>query len=214
MAQLKALNISLSQDGFMAGVSQSLESPLGANGEKLHKWAFATKSFRQWHGETGGEVGIDDDFIRDGFTNIGATIMGRNMFGPIRGEWPNYEWTGWWDDNPGFKHPVFVLTHFARPTIEFDNGTSFTFVTTGLDAAYRLAMDAAREQDVRLGGGASTIQQYLKSGQLDELHIATSPIRLWAGEKLLADQGNELANYELKSQVASDAVTHSVYRKK
>jgi dihydrofolate reductase len=214
MAQLKALNISVSQDGFMAGVSQSLESPLGVNGEKLHSWAFATKSFQQWHGEGGGEVGIDDDFIRAGFTNIGATIMGRNMFGPIRGVWPNFDWIGWWGDNPGFKHPVFVLTHFARPTIEFDNRTSFTFVTTGPDAAYRLAMEAAGEQDVRVGGGASTIQQYINSGQLDELHIATSPIRLGAGEKLLSDQGNELANYELESQVDSDAVTHTVYRKR
>ena len=214
MRQLKALNIAVSQDGFMAGVFQSLESPLGVGGEKLHEWAFATKSFRQWHGEAGGEVGIDDDFIRDGFTNIGATIMGRNMFGPIRGEWPNFDWIGWWGDNPGFKHPVFILSHFARPTIEFDNGTSFTFVTSGTDAAYRLAMAAAGEQDVRLGGGASTIQQYLKSGQLDELHIATIPIRLGAGEKLLSHQGNELAHYELERQVDSGAVSHTVYQKK
>ena len=214
MRQLKALNIAVSQDGFMAGVFQSLESPLGVGGEKLHEWAFATKSFRQWHGEAGGEVGIDDDFIRDGFTNIGATIMGRNMFGPIRGEWPNFDWIGWWGDNPGFKHPVFILSHFARPTIEFDNGTSFTFVTSGTDAAYRLAMAAAGEQDVRLGGGASTIQQYLKSGQLDELHIATIPIRLGAGEKLLSHQGNELAHYELERQVDSGAVSHTVYLKK
>ena len=214
MRQLKALNIAVSQDGFMAGVFQSVESPLGVGGEKLHEWAFATKSFRQWHGEAGGEVGIDDDFIRDGFTNIGATIMGRNMFGPIRGEWPNFDWIGWWGDNPGFKHPVFILTHFARPTIEFDNGTSFTFVTSGTDAAYRLAMDAAGEQDVRLGGGASTIQQYLKSGQLDELHIATIPIRLGAGEKLLSHQGNQLAHYELERQVDSGAVSHTVYQKK
>ena len=214
MRQLKALNIAVSQDGFMAGEFQSLESPLGVDGKKLHEWAFATKSFQQWHGEAGGEVGIDDDFIRDGFTNIGATIMGRNMFGPIRGEWPNFDWIGWWGENPGFKHPVFILTHFARPTIEFDNGTSFTFVTSGTDAAYRLAMDAAGEQDVRLGGGASTIQQYLKSGQLDVLHTATIPILLGAGEKLLSHQGNELAQYELKRQVDSGAVAHTVYQKK
>jgi dihydrofolate reductase len=214
MAHLKALNISVSQDGFMAGVSQSLESPLGVNGEKLHKWAFATKSFQQWHGQTGGEVGIDDDFIRAGFTNIGATIMGRNMFGPIRGEWPNFDWNGWWGDDPGYKHPVFVLTHFARPTIKFNNGTSFTFITSGPDSAYRLAMDVAGEQDVRLGGGASTIRQFLKSGQLDELHIAINPIQLGAGEKLISDQGNELANYELVSRVETDVVTHTVYRRK
>jgi dihydrofolate reductase len=214
MTLLRALNIAVSEDGFMAGPSQSLENPLGLGGTKLHEWAFVTKSFRAWHGESGGEIGIDNDFIREGFENIGATIMGRNMFGPIRGGWSDHDWKGWWGDNPGFKHPVFVLTHFERPTIECENGTSFTFVTGGVDVAYRLAVNAAKKQDVRLGGGASTIQQYLKSGLLDELHIASVPIRLGTGERLLSQDGDDLDAYELEQRVESGPITHLVYRRK
>jgi dihydrofolate reductase len=213
MALLRALNISVSQDGFMAGRSQSLESPLGVGGDKLHEWAFATKSFHDWHGGSAGDVGIDDDFIHAGFENIGATIMGRNMFGPIRGKWSNYEWKGWWGDTPGFKHPVFVLTHFERPTIEYENGTSFTFVTGGVDVAYRLAVNAAGKKDIRLGGGATTIRQYLNSGLLDELHIASVPISLGSGERLLSEDGDDLNAYELERRVESGPITHLVYQR-
>ena len=181
MALLRALNISVSQDGFTAGPSQSLENPLGVGGDKLHEWAF-------------------------------ATIMGGNMFGPIRGEWSNHDWKGWWGDNPGFRHPVVVLTHFDRPTIGYENGTRFTFVTGGVDVAYRLAVNAAGKKDIRLGEGASTIRQYLNSGLLDELHTASVPISLGSGERLLSEDGDDLNVYELERRVESGAVTHLVYQ--
>lgn len=213
MTRFVALNISVSQDGFMAGPHQSLEAPLGINGQSLHTWAFVTKSFKEWHGESGGTLGIDNDFIERGFTNIGATVMGRNMFGPIRGEWPNEEWRGWWGEDPGYRHPVFVLTHYPRPALDMGNGTVFNFVTDGVERAYELALDAAQGKDVRVGGGAYAIQQFMNAGLLDELHIAEIPVMLNEGEKMFANPITQLKNYQQQSEVISGDVIHRTYVK-
>jgi dihydrofolate reductase len=214
MTQFKAFNISVSEDGFMAGPHQSLEAPLGIDGQLLHTWAFKTQSFQKWHGEGDGEVGIDNDFIEAGYTNIGATIMGRNMFGPIRGEWPNDEWKGWWGDSPGFQHPVFVLTRYPRETIDMGNGTRFTFVTEGIEKAHELALQAANGKDVRVGGGASTIQQFMLAGLLDSIHVAQISINLGSGELLFADKENQLKQYQELDSVISDSVIHLTYVKR
>lgn len=211
MTKFLALNISVSEDGYMAGPRQSFDAPLGINGHSLHKWAFDTKAFKQWHGEPGGSTGLDNDYIERGFTNIGATVMGRNMFGPVRGEWPDENWKGWWGPEPGYKHPVFVLTHYARPTLDMGNGTVFHFVTGGVKNAYELALEASNGQDVRVGGGAYTIQQFLNLGLLDELHIAQIPVTLHEGEKLISNPTSQLKNYRQLSDVSSGDVLHRNY---
>ncbi len=213
MTRFVALNISISEDGYIAGENQSEDSPLGRNGELLHHWAFETEAFKQWHGGTGGTFGIDNDFIERGFTNIGATIMGRNMFGPVRGEWPDESWQGWWGPSPGYKHPVFVLTHYPRPALNMGNGTIFHFVNGGLGQAYEMALQAANGQDVRVGGGAQTIQQFMEAGLLDELHIVRVPITLNVGEKLFSDPVTQLKNYHAVPEVISDSVVHKTYVK-
>lgn len=213
MSRFLALNISASEDGFIAGPNQSESSPLGENGELLHDWAFATRAFQEWHEQSGGTVGIDDDFIRRGFTNIGATIMGRNMFGPVRGAWPDDNWKGWWGPNPGFKHPVFVLTHHTRKSLDMGNGTVFNFITGGIDQAYEMALQAAEGQDVRVGGGAQTIQQFMEAGLLDELHVAQIPVRLNSGEKLFSNRDLQLKYYHALNPVISDSVIHQTYKK-
>jgi dihydrofolate reductase len=214
MSKYLALNISVSEDGFMAGPNQSEVSPLGENGDLLHSWAFATEAFQEWHGNMGGTVGIDNDFIRRGFTNIGATIMGRNMFGPVRGAWPNDNWKGWWGENPGFRHPVFILTHHPREPIDMGNGTVFNFVTAGIHQAYKLALQAAKDKDVRVGGGAQTIQQFMELGLLDELHVAQIPVQLNSGEKLLPNKDLQLKYYRALEPIISDSVTHQTYMKR
>jgi len=213
MSKFLALNISVSEDGFMAGANQSETSPLGENGELLHSWAFATQAFQEWHGQVGGTSGIDNDFIRRGFENIGATIMGRNMFGPIRGAWPDDNWKGWWGPNPSFRHPVFVLTHHPREPIDTGNGTVFVFVTQGINQAYEMAQQAAADKDIRIGGGAQTIQQFMESGLLDELHVARIPIRLSSGEKLFSNREVQLKYYRIANSIISDSVVHQTYLK-
>ena len=208
MTKFLALNISVSEDGFMAGVDQSLNSPLGLNGQLLHAWVFGTKAFREWHGESDGSLGIDNDFIERGFTNIGATIMGRNMFGPVRGEWPDESWQGWWGPKPGYKHPVFVLTHYPRRDLDMGNGTIFHFVTGGVDEAYRRAISAANGKDVRVGGGAQAIQQFMAAGLLDELHVARVPVELHSGELLISDPDSQMKHYHQVSEVISGSVVH------
>ncbi len=208
MTKFIAYCISVSEDGFMAGEKQSLEAPLGLGGQKIFSWAFATKSFKQWHGEDGGSTGIDNDYIERGFTNIGATIMGRNMFGPIRGEWPDENWRGWWGESPGYKTPVFVLTHYPRRDLDMGNGTVFHFITGGIAEARERALEVANGQDVRVGGGASTIQQFMNAGLLDELHVARVPIALHAGELLISDPMEQMRNYHLVSEVVSGPVVH------
>ena len=211
MTRFLALNISVSEDGFMAGEDQSESSPLGRNGELLHSWAFVTRAFKQWHGEDGGSEGVDNDFIERGFTNIGATIMGRNMFGPIRGAWIDENWQGWWGPNPGYKHSVFVLTHYPRMSLDMGNGTIFHFVTGGITQAHEMALQAARGKDVRIGGGAQTIQQFIESDLLDELHIVRNPIFLNKGEKLISNPTAQLKNFRALPEVISDSVVHQSF---
>src|ERR1700716_2945756 len=184
MAKLRVHNLAISLDGFAAGPNQDLDNPLGVGGSRLHEWVFATRTGRRMLGEEGGDEGLDDKFLVEGDIGIGATIMGRNMFGHIRGPWKDEQWTGWWGDNPPYHHPVFVLTHHPRPSIEMQGGTIFHFVTDGIEIALERALDAAKGQDVRLGGGASTIQQYLRAQLIDEMHVAVVPVLLGGGERL------------------------------
>ncbi|HEY3240216.1 MAG TPA: dihydrofolate reductase family protein [Acidimicrobiia bacterium] len=208
MPNVRVHNFAMSVDGYAAGPSQSLDNPLGVGGTRLHEWAFATRSGRQMHGMDGGDEGVDDDFIARGDAGIGATIMGRNMFGPIRGSWGGDEWTGWWGDSPPYHHPVFVLTHHPRPSIPMQGGTTFHFVADGIDAALKRALDAAEGKDVRIGGGAATIQQYLRAGLIDDLHLAIVPILLGAGERLFDHLDGGPEGYECVEFVSSPSVAH------
>lgn len=210
MPKLRAHNLAISLDGYMAGTDQSIDDPLGVGAMRLHDWVFATRSFRRMQGmdDSGGEAGLDDDFIARGVAGIGATIMGRNMFGPIRGAWGSDDWKGWWGDNPPFHHPVFVLTHHPRPSIPMQGGTTFHFVDSGIEAALERAFDAADGGDVRLGGGAATVQQYLRAGLIDDMHVAIVPILLGGGERLFDHLDGRQASYECVEFVSSPAVTH------
>jgi dihydrofolate reductase len=208
MPKLRVHNIAVSVDGFMAGPDQSLENPLGVGGMRLHDWIFKTRAWGQMQGTDEGEEGLDNDFMARGDEGVGATIMGRNMFGPIRGSWKDEQWKGWWGDNPPYHHPAFVLTHHPRPSIPMKGGTTFHFVDGGINVALEQALAAAGGKDVRIGGGASTIQQYLRAGLIDELHIAVSPILLGGGERLFDNLDGALDRYEVVEQVSSPAVTH------
>ena len=208
-----ALNISVSQDGFMAGPNQSLENPLGENGTKLHEWVFKTQTFREWIGLPGGETGIDDDYAARGFENIGATIMGRHMFAPSRGAWVEDRWQGWWGSEPKFQHPVFILTHFARPAIDMGNGTVFHFVTGGIEEATERAANAAQGKVVRVGGGANVLHQFLEAGLLDEIHTVEVPVELGSGELLFSNPQLQLKHYQSLAPVLSGAVKHQTYLK-
>jgi dihydrofolate reductase len=209
MPKLRVHNFAMSLDGYGAGPDQSLDNPLGRGGTRLHEWAFATRSFRRMHGmDGGGDEGLDDGFIARGDAGIGATIMGRNMFGPVRGPWPDHEWSGWWGDDPPFHHPVFVLTNHPRPSVTMLGGTTFHFVTHGIEAALERAFDAAGGDDVRLGGGVSTVQQYLRAGLVDELHVAMVPILLGRGERLFDHLDGGPDGYECVELAGSRSVTH------
>jgi dihydrofolate reductase len=211
MPKLRVHNFAISIDGYAAGPDQSVDDPLGVGGTRLHEWAFETRSGREMHGIEGGDAGLDDDFIARGDAGIGATIMGRNMFGPIRGAWPDDDWTGWWGENPPYHHPVFVLTHHARAPITMQGGTTFYFVDDGIEAALTRAFEAADGGDVRIGGGAATIQQYLRGGLVDELHLAVVPILLGRGERLFDHLGGGPYGYECVEFVSSPAATHVVF---
>lgn len=214
MAKLRVHNLAMSLDGYSAGPDQSMDNPLGAGGTRLHEWAFATRSFRRTHGgDDGGEEGVDDRFIARGEENVGATIMGRNMFGPFRGPWADEQWKGWWGDEPPYHHPVFVLTHHPRPPIAMEGGTTFHFVDDGIESALAQAFEAAGGKDVRLGGGPATIQQYVRARLVDELHVAVVPILLGAGERLLDNLDRAVDGYECLELVSSAAVTHVVLRR-
>ena len=184
MQKLRVESFSLSADGFGAGPDQNLENPLGIGGTDLHNWFFPTKTFQNMMGKKGGTNGIDNSYASRGFTNIGAWIMGRNMFGPARGPWPDNNWKGWWGDNPPYHVPVFILTNHKRESIEMDGGTTFHFVTDGIMAALERAFNLADGKDVRIGGGVNTIRQYLEKRLIDELHLVVSPILLGRGESL------------------------------
>jgi dihydrofolate reductase len=209
-AKLRVHGFALSVDGYGAGPDQDLGNPLGVGGIGLHEWAFATRTFRQMHGSGGGTTGVDDEFAARGFRNIGAWIMGRNMFGPIRGNWPDDAWKGWWGDIPPYHAPVFVLTHHPRRSIVMDGGTVFHFVTEGIHAAYKQAIESADGKDIRLGGGVATIRQYLSAGLVDEMHLAISPILLGSGEHLFGGIDMKKLGYERTEHVPSENATHIV----
>ena len=208
MPKLRVHNFSVSLDGYCAGSDQSLDNPLGAGGEQLHNWILETRTFHQIFGEEGGEEGVDDRFAAAGEVGVGATIMGRNMFGPIRGNWTDDEWKGWWGDNPPYHHPTFVLTHHPRESITMEGGTVFHFITDGIESALERANEAAGGQDVRLGGGASAIQQYLRAGLVDEMHLAYVPVLLGSGERLFDGLGNVPTGYKIAEFVGTPAALH------
>jgi dihydrofolate reductase len=186
MTKVKVAAFSISLDGYGAGPDQSLENPLGKGGEELHKWFFPTNVFQKMMGKTGETESVDNDFAERSFENLGAWIMGRNMFGPIRGAWPNDDWKGWWGGNPPYHVPVFVLTNHARKSVTMEGGTTFHFVTDGIASALEKAKKAANGKDIRIGGGVSTIRQFLEAGYIDEMHLAVSPVFLGSGENLFA----------------------------
>ncbi|TIP76423.1 MAG: dihydrofolate reductase, partial [Mesorhizobium sp.] len=186
MSKLRVNAFTVSIDGFGAGPDQDLKEPLGVGGEALHTWMFGTRTFRNMSGEDGGTADTDDGFVASSFENVGAWIMGRNMFGPIRGPWPDDTWKGWWGANPPYHVPVFVLTHHPRDPIVMEGGTTFHFVTDGIHSALEKAKTAADGKDVRLGGGVATIRQYLREKLIDDMHLALSPMLLGSGENLFA----------------------------
>lgn len=213
MTQLRVHSFSISLDGYGAGPDQSLEQPLGVGGEQVHEWVFPTRTFRQLQGKTDGTSGVDEDFAARGFANIGAWILGRNMFAPSRGAWPDDEWKGWWGDNPPYHCDAFVLTHHPRASIRMAGGTTFHFVTEGIHAALERARASAKGRDVRLGGGVATVQQYLRAGLVDELHLAIAPVLLGSGEHLLNGIDTLKLGYRCVEHVPSVGVTHVVLRK-
>jgi dihydrofolate reductase len=215
MTKIRVAAFGLSLDGYGAGPGQDLENPMGRGGMALHQWVFPTRTFRAMQGKADeGTTGLDDDFARRGFDNIGAWILGRNMFGPVRGPWPDDRWKGWWGDTPPYHVPVFVLTHHARPPLEMAGGTVFHFVTDGIEAALDRARDAAgAAADDRIGGGAATIRQYLQARLIDELHLAVAPVLLGGGEPLFAGLDLPALGYQVAEHAASAAATHVIVTK-
>ncbi|MEZ5659886.1 MAG: dihydrofolate reductase family protein [Burkholderiaceae bacterium] len=214
MTRVRVEGFSLSLDGYGAGPDQSIDQPLGRGGTDLHEWLLPTRTLqRALFGRDGGSTGIDDTYAARGFDNIGAWILGRNMFGPVRGDWADSTWKGWWGDEPPYHVPVFVLTHHARDPIEMAGGTTFHFVTDGMHEALRLARAAAAGKDVRIGGGPNTIRQYLAEGLIDELHIAIAPVLLGAGEPLFEGLDLVAAGYTCERFVGSEKATHVVLRR-
>jgi dihydrofolate reductase len=218
MSKLRVNAFSISIDGYGAGPDQALDRPMGSGGMALHEWVFGTKTFKRMHAEFGGSLvtdegdgaGVDDDFAARGFENVGAWIMGRNMFAPTRGPWSDDGWKGWWGENPPYHVPVFVLTHHARAPITMQGGTTFHFVTDGIHAALQRAKEAAREKDVRLGGGVATVREYLAAGLIDEVHLAISPVLLGRGEHLLAGIDSVSLGYTCTEHVSTEHATHVV----
>jgi len=210
MAKLRVHGFSISLDGYGAGPGQDRDNPLGAGGVALHEWGHATRTFRQMFGQDGGTTGVDDDFAARGFADIGAWILGRNMFGPVRGPWPDDNWKGWWGDNPPYHCPVFVLTNHARASIAMNGGTTFHFITDGIHAALERATEAASGRDIRLGGGVATIRQYLRAGLIDEMHLAISPVLLGSGEHLLAGIDAPKLGYQCTEHVPTASATHVI----
>ena len=209
MSKLRVHCFSVSLDGYGAGPDQDRDHPLGAGGEALHRWFFDTRTFQAMHGvKGGGRAGVDDELARRGFDGIGAWIIGRNMFGPIRGAWPDDEWKGWWGDEPPYHVPVFVLTNHARPSITMRGGTTFHFVTDGIESALNEARRAAGTKDVRLGGGVDTIRQYLRAGLVDEAHFAFAPVLLGSGEPLFTGLSLPALGYRVREHVESSAAMH------
>ena len=214
MGEIKVAAFSISLDGFGAGPRQDLKNPLGVRGFELHTWFQNTKVFKKMHDQSGGTEGIDNDFAAQSFENIGAFILGRNMFGPVRGPWDGDSWKGWWGGNPPYHTPVFVLTHHARSPLIMEGGTTFHFITDGLESALTKAKDAANGKDVRIGGGVSVIRQYLSAGHIDEMHLAVSPVLMGEGEHLFSGINLPQLGFITVKTIAGDHATHVVIRKK
>jgi dihydrofolate reductase len=212
MPKVRVHNFSISLDGYGAGPDQSLDVPLGVGGEQLHDWVVVTAAFKRMH-DPGREVAegdaVDERFAARNNVGVGATIMGRNMFGPVRGSWGDSDWRGWWGDDPPYHHPTYVLTHHPHDPIEMEGGTTFHFVTDGPEAALEQAIAAAGAQDVQIGGGAATIQQYLRAGLIDELHVAIVPRLLGAGERLFDGLDGAIGGYEVVEFAASPGAAHA-----
>jgi len=213
MTKVRVGGFTVSLDGYGAGPEQSLRDPLGRRGEELHSWLVSTKTFKAMFGKDGGSEGVDDDYARRSTENFGAFILGRNMFGPVRGEWPDDDWKGWWGDNPPYHAPTFILTHFPRDPIVMEGGTTFYFVTDGIEAALEQAKAAAGELDVKVGGGVSTVRQYLQAGLIDELHYAFSPVMLGQGEAMFAGIDVTALGFKVAETAATELATHIVLRR-
>jgi dihydrofolate reductase len=214
VSKVRVQSFAVSVDGYAAGPNQGLENPLGVRGPELMEWFFHTRVWRQMHGQGEGETGVDNAMAEQGFAGIGAWVLGRNMFGPVRGPWPDESWRGWWGDEPPYHTPVFVLTHHARPVLRMKGGTEFHFVTDGIHAALERAKAAAGGRDVRVGGGAATIRQYLRAGLIDELHLAIRPVLLGAGEKFWDGMDLGALGYEVAKHVAGERAMHVFMRRR
>ena len=208
MTKVRVSSFAVSLDGFGAGPSQDLQNPLGVNGPELMEWFFSTRTWRHMHGLEGGETGVDHRMAEEGLAGIGAWILGRNMFGPVRGAWPDENWKGWWGDEPPYHVPAFVVTHHARASIEMKGGTTFHFVTGGIHEALARAREVAGERDVRIGGGVSTIRQFLRAGLIDELTLALRPVLLGDGEALFAGLDLRALGYECVRHVSGERAVH------
>jgi dihydrofolate reductase len=213
MSRLLVQSFSISIDGYGAGPNQDLANPLGVGFNDVHKWLLATRTFKKEHGKDGGTTGKDDTFAARGFAGVGAWIMGRNMFGPVRGPWPDDTWKGWWGDDPVYHCPVFVLTHHARPDLVMKGGTTFHFVTEGIQVALDRAREAAKGKDVRVGGGAGTIQQYLRAGLIDEMHLAIAPVIVGSGEQLFGEVDAAKLGYRCTENAVGEGAMHVVLTK-
>jgi dihydrofolate reductase len=214
MSKLRVLSFAVSIDGYSAGPNQDLQNPLGERGPELMDWFFHTRSWRKMHGEVDGETGIDDGIAEQGFTGIGAWIIGRNMFGPVRGPWPDEAWKGWWGEEPPYHTPVFVLTHHSRPPLKMRGGTDFHFVTDGIHAALERATAAANGRDVRLGGGVATVRQFLRARLIDDLHLPLRPVLMGSGENLWDGINMNALGYECTNTIAGERATHIFLRKR
>jgi dihydrofolate reductase len=213
MSKVRVSAFAVSLDGYSAGPRQSIENPLGVGGPALFEWFFATRTWNQMHGHEGGSTGIDDQWARRGMENVGAWILGRNMFGPVRGPWPDDSWKGWWGEEPPYHVPAFVLTHYSRESVEMKGGTSFHFVTDGIHSALQRAKEAAKDKDVRIGGGVATIQQYLRARLIDELHLAFCPILMGSGENLFSGIDMTALGYRCTEHVSTELAMHVVMTK-
>jgi dihydrofolate reductase len=214
MSKVRVAAFSVSIDGFGAGPRQDLQNPLGVRGFELHAWFRPTELFRKMQSQSGGTTGIDNEIAAQSFENVGAWILGRNMFGPVRGSWKDDSWKGWWGDNPPYHTPVFVLTHHARPPLTMEGGTTFHFVTDGVESALKQAKDAANGKDVRIGGGVSVVRQYLAAGQIDEMHLAVSPVLLGEGENLFSGINLAQLGFILSRVIPGENATHVFIEKK
>ena len=213
MPKVRVAGFCVSLDGFAAGTAQSLEYPLGVRGDEMFQWFFPTKTFREMIGKEDGETGLDDGFARRAMEGFGAFILGRNMFGPVRGEWPDESWKGWWGDNPPYHAPTFILTHYPRPPIEMLGGTTFHFVSGGIEEALQKARDAAGAKDVKIGGGVETVRQYIQAGHVDEIHLAVAPVAIGQGEALFPGIDLRALGYKTVEHVATERATHVVLAK-